>query len=113
MTKKKEYILLFFLALVAYAAILPVRGYSFKMATGLHCASFFALTLWVLWKYDSQLNPWGIILTLVLPWLPDLAFRPIPTSSSLISSVTSFSMAAWNLPSANWHHWICKTREKA
>lgn len=28
MTKKKKYILLFFLALVAYAAILPVRGYS-------------------------------------------------------------------------------------
>ena len=45
MTKKKKYILLFLLALVAYAALLPVRGYSFKMATGLHCAAFFALTL--------------------------------------------------------------------
>ena len=83
MTKKKKYILLFLLALVAYAALLPVRGYSFKIATGLHCTAFFALTLWALWKYDSQLNPWGIILTVVLPWFTDLAFRIYTPSTTL------------------------------
>ena len=91
MTKKKKYILLFLLALVAYAALLPVRGYSFKIATGLHCTAFFALTLWALWKYDSQLNPWGIILTMVLPWFPDLAFR-IYTPGTTLSSLPATAL---------------------
>jgi hypothetical protein len=49
---KKSYLLLFVLALLAYCLIAPVRGFGFKLATGLHCVAFFALTFWALWKYS-------------------------------------------------------------
>ncbi|MBR4828186.1 MAG: TlpA family protein disulfide reductase [Muribaculaceae bacterium] len=71
----KTYLLLFILALLAYVALLPVRGYDLKIAAGLQCATFFALTFWALWKYNSRLNPWAIVFMIVLPWLADIGFR--------------------------------------
>lgn len=82
---KKSYLLLFVLALLAYGLIAPVRGCGFKLATGLHCVAFFALTFWALWKYRSQLNPWGILSMIILPWLPEFAYRIYTPESTLIS----------------------------
>ena len=82
---KKSYLLLFVLALLAYGLISPVRGYGFKLATGLHCVAFFALTFWALWKYSSQLNPWGILSMIILPWLPEFAYRIYTPESTLTS----------------------------
>jgi len=84
-TTKKSYLLLFVLALLAYGLIAPVRGYGFKLATGLHCVAFFALTFWALWKYSSKLNPWGILLMIVLPWLPEFAYRIYTPETTLTS----------------------------
>lgn len=85
MTTFKKFLLLFVLALLAYGLISPVRGYGFKLATGLHCVAFFALTFWALWKYSSQLNPWGILSMIILPWLPEFAYRIYTPESTLTS----------------------------
>ena len=77
--------LAFVLALLAYGLIVPVRGYGFKLATGLHCVAFFALTFWALWKYRSQLNPWGILSMTILPWLPEFAYRIYTPATTLTS----------------------------
>ncbi len=82
---KKSYLLVFVLALLAYGLIVPVRGYGFKLATGLHCVAFFALTFWALWKYRSQLNPWGILSMTILPWLPEFAYRIYTPATTLTS----------------------------
>ena len=81
----KSYLLLFVLALLAYVLIVPVRSHGFKLATGLHCVAFFALTFWALWKYRSQLNPWGILSMIILPWLPEFAYRIYTPASTLTS----------------------------
>lgn len=81
----KSYLLLFVLALLAYVLIVPVRSHGFKLATGLHCVAFFALTFWALWKYRSQLNPWGILSMIILPWLPEFAYRIYNPASTLTS----------------------------
>ena len=81
----KSYLLLFVLALLAYVLIVPVRSHGFKLATGLHCVAFFALRFWALWKYRSQLNPWGILSMIILPWLPEFAYRIYTPASTLTS----------------------------
>ena len=81
----KLYLLLFVLALLAYVLIVPVRSHGFKLATGLHYVAFFALTFWALWKYRSQLNPWGILSMIILPWLPEFAYRIYTPASTLTS----------------------------
>ncbi len=85
MKAKKKYLLLFALALLAYGLLAPVRGYGFKLATGLHCIAFFALTFWALWKYQSQLNPWGIISMIIFPWLPEFVYRIYTPETTLVS----------------------------
>ena len=82
---KKNYLLLFFLALLAYVALMPVRGYDLKITASLHCAAFFALTFWALWKYNSRLNPWAIVFMIVLPWLADFGFRIYTPETTLWS----------------------------
>lgn len=85
MKNKKSYLLLFILALLAYVALMPVRGYNLKLAAGLHCAAFFALTFWALCKYNSQLNPWAIVFMIVLPWTSDLGLRIYSPETTLWS----------------------------
>ena len=85
MKMKKSYLLLFILALLSYVALMPVRGYDLKLAAGLHCAAFFALTFWALWRYNSKLNPWAIVFMIVLPWLADFGLRIYTPSTTLWS----------------------------
>lgn len=95
MKKKKTYLLLFILGLLAYVAFMPVRGYDVKLAAGLQCAAFFALTLWALWKYNSRLNPWTIVFMIALPWLPEFGFRIYTPETTLWSlPLTALPMQA-------------------
>ena len=92
---KKTYLLLFILALLAYVAFMPVRGYDVKLAAGLQSAAFFALTFWALWKYNSRLNPWAIVFMIVLPWLADFVFRIYTPETTLWSlPLTALPMQA-------------------
>lgn len=92
---KKTYLLLFILALLAYVAFMPVRGYDVKLAAGLQSSAFFALTFWSLWKYNSRLNPWAIVFMIVLPWLADFGFRIYTPETTLWSlPLTALPMQA-------------------
>ena len=75
--KKKIYLLLWIIALLLYALIMPLRGVNFQWASVAHSVVFAILTWWTLAKFAHKTEFWQVMLPLLAPWLFELVARLI------------------------------------
>ena len=86
--KKKIYLLLWIIALLLYALIMPLRGVNFQWASVAHSVVFAILTWWALAKFAHKTEFWKVMLPLLAPWLFELVARLIIGENLFSLSVT-------------------------
>jgi len=86
--KKKIFLLLWIIALLLYALIMPLRGVNFQWASVAHSVVFAILTWWALAKFAHKTEFWKVMLPLLAPWLFELVARLIIGENLFSLSVT-------------------------
>ena len=73
--KKKDFLILWVLAIGLWLLIMPLRGYHFLWAITAHSIAFAILTWWALKKYEPKAGFWPTLIPMLAPWLFELGMR--------------------------------------